>query len=204
VEVVGLLQHAGLLTLDAELQEAVGQFEELKRRCAAMVEGISLEQFNWRPSADRWSIAQNLDHLNREAREQVPVVEGLIERGNRERIVGEGPFRHPWFGNWYIGFLEPPYKVKVPTLQRFVPPSSLTFEAVVPECMAWHDRFIDVAYKANGLHLSQLKAKLTYLALGMPSLSLGQWLRYLAAHERRHLWQIERVVLGAEAFPRPY
>lgn len=86
-------------------------------------------------------------------------------------------------------------------MQRFVPPSSLTLEAVVPELIAWHDRFIDMAHKANGLHLSRLKAKLTYLDHGMPSLSLGQWLRYLAAHERRHLWQIERIVLGAAAFP---
>ncbi|MDB4894126.1 MAG: hypothetical protein JWN15_388, partial [Firmicutes bacterium] len=47
---MGILQHEGSLSLDAELQEAVRQFAELKRRCAAMVEGISLEQFNWRPS----------------------------------------------------------------------------------------------------------------------------------------------------------
>lgn len=199
---MGMLQDAGSPNLESELQETVRQFEALQRRCATMLDGISMEQFNWRPSADRWSIAQNLDHLNREAHEQAPVVEGLIERGNRERLFGQGPFRHPWFGNWYIGFLEPPYKVKVPTLQRFVPPSSLTLEAVVPELIAWHDRFIDMAHKANGLHLSRLKAKLTYLDHGMPSLSLGQWLRYLAAHERRHLWQIERIVLGAAAFPR--
>lgn len=188
--------------MDLELQETVRQFHELKRRFEATTGALSLEQFNWRPATDRWSIAQNLDHLNREAREQAPVVEALIERGHRESLFGEGPFRHPWFGNWYIGFLEPPYKVKVPTLQRFVPPSTLTFEEVVPEFMEWHDRFIAIAHQANGLHLSRLRAKLTYLNHGMPKLSLGQWLRYLAAHERRHLWQMERFVLGAPDFPR--
>jgi hypothetical protein len=196
-----MLQDAGLQTLEPELQETVRQYQELARRFESLVEGLSLEQFNWRPSPDRWSIAQNFDHLNREAREQVPVVAALIKRGRREQVIGQGPFRHPWFGSWYIGFLEPPYKVKIPTLQRFVPPSALTFEAVVPELMGWHDRFIDLAAQANGLQLSRLKAKLTYLNDGMPSLSLGQWLRYLAAHERRHLWQIEQIVLGAPAYP---
>jgi hypothetical protein len=196
-----MLQEAGLPTLERELQETVRQFQELKRRCESMLETLSLEQFNWRPSPDRWSIAQNFNHLNREAREQGPVVEALLQRGRREQVIGQGPFRHPWFGNWYIGFLEPPYKVKIPTLQRFVPPSDLTFEAVVPELMGWHDRFIELTYYAHGLHLSRLKAKLTYLNRGMPSLSLGQWLRYFAAHERRHLWQIEQIVLGAPAYP---
>jgi hypothetical protein len=56
--------------------------------------------------------------------------------------------------------------------------------------------------RANGLAPSRLNAKLTYIDHGMPSLSLGQWRRYLADHERRHLWQIERVVSGAETFPR--
>lgn len=188
--------------LNAELAGAVRQYEEIDRRITAMLEGLSLQQFNWRPAADRWSIAQNLDHLNREARELFPIAQALVERGHREQVMAQGPIHHPWFGEWFISFTAPPYKVKIKTVARFVPPSSLTFAEVIPELREWHARLIDLTYRANGLDLARLKAKLSYYRYGMPSLSLGQWLRYIGVHELRHLWQMEQYVLGAATFPR--
>lgn len=105
---MGMLQDAGSPNLESELQETVRQFEALQRRCATMLDGISMEQFNWRPSADRWSIAQNLDHLNREAREQAPVVEGLIERGIGNVSSVRVPSGTPGSGTGTSGFWSPP------------------------------------------------------------------------------------------------
>jgi hypothetical protein len=189
-------------TLHTELRESVRQYQEIKRRVETIRDGLSPEQFNWRPAGDRWSIAQNLDHLNREARVQVPVVEQMIERGRRERVWGQGPFRHSWFGDRFVAFLEPPYKVKVPAMGQFTPPSSLVAEEVAAEFMRWQDRLIDISFQAHGLHLARLTAKIPYLSRGLPALSLGQWLRYIAAHARRHLWQMEHLVLNAANFPR--
>jgi hypothetical protein len=58
-----------------------------------------------------------------------------------------------------------------------------------------------VVEAANGLHLSKLRAPLTFLRYWNPSLSLIEWLLYIAAHERRHLWQIENI-LSHPDFPR--
>jgi hypothetical protein len=101
-----------------------------------------------------------------------------------------------------VAFLEPPYKVKVPAMGQFTPPSSLVAEEVAAEFMRWQDRLIDISFQAHGLHLARLTAKIPYLSRGLPALSLGQWLRYIAAHARRHLWQMEHLVLNAANFPR--
>lgn len=185
----------------AELAECTRQYLEIKRRVSELVGGISPAAFNWRPHPAKWSIGQNLEHLNREGREQIPVVERLVERGLAEGIIARPPYRHSWFGEWYIGALEPPYRAKVKTMARFEPPPELQIEPIVSEFMAQQDRLLTCIRQAEGLDLGRLRSALTYLKWGNPSLTLGQWMRYIAAHERRHLWYIETFVRASPGFP---
>lgn len=185
----------------AELDESARQYLDIKRRVSELVGGMGLAAFNWRPHPAKWSIGQNLDHLNREGREQIPVIEGLVERGLAEGVTGRPPYRHHWFGEWYIGILEPPYRAKIKTMPRFEPPPDLQIEPIVSEFMAQQDRLLACVRGAEGLDLGRLRGALTYFKWGNPSLSLGQWLRYIAAHERRHLWYIETFVRANPDFP---
>jgi hypothetical protein len=190
------------LELQPELMDCLKQNQEIMTRVEHMLTGMTLEQFNWRPIPGRWSIAQNINHLNLEYREQIPVVEKLIKTGKQNNTTGVSNYRHGWFGNFYCWFLEPPYRAKVPTLDRFKPPADLSFEDCVPEFMKHKQHVFELIVEANGLHLAKLKAPVTYLKRGNWSLSLGQWLRFFAIHERRHLWQIEQFVLGDVNFPK--
>jgi hypothetical protein len=191
-------------TLHPELQECIKQNQETKERIKLMLSDLTLEQFNWSPTPGRWTIAQNIHHLSLECREQLPLVERLIEKGWEQQIFGSGTFRHPWFGNFYCRFLEPPYRSKIPTLKRFTAPPHMEFDEVVPEFMRHKAKIFELIQSANGLHLSKLRARVTYSKVKSTNwtLSLGQWLKFFAIHERRHLWQIEQFVQGDSHYPK--
>jgi hypothetical protein len=177
-------------------------FLDVRERFEQILAGMTLEQFNWRPNSGRWSVGQNVDHLNRGLSEQFPIVERLVERGRSENTYSPGPYRHGWFGQFFIWFIEPPYKVKITAVPQYVPPSQLTFDAVVPEFMALKARVLALIDHANGLDLGRLRAPLSIRRGLNLSLSLGQWLHFLVAHERRHLWQMEQLLFPHPDFPR--
>ncbi|CAN5592093.1 hypothetical protein BH24GEM3_BH24GEM3_04480 [soil metagenome] len=188
-----------------ELLDCRRQHEEIRQRVEALLEGMTLEQFNYSPAPGRWTVAQNIEHLSLEGEEQVEIIQGMINQGTARHIHGEGPFRYRGrvrWANWYLRFLEPPYRTKIPTLDRYTAPPQLTFEAVVPRFMHIKQRFLEQIEQANGLDLARLTAPLPYLKGWNPSLALGQWFLYAAVHERRHLWQIQNFVLNSPGYPR--
>ncbi len=178
------------------------QHAEVRDRYEQLLTGLTLEQFNFCPTPGRWTIAQNIEHLNLEGEEQVEIIERILERGKRKGVSGEGPFHYSAWGTWYLRFLEPPYRTKLPTFKRYTPPPQLTFEEVLPRFRAIKQRVLEQIEEANGLDLARLRAQLPYMPVWNPSLSLGQWFPYIAVHERRHLWQIETFVLSDPKFPR--
>lgn len=187
-----------------ELLDCRRQHEEIRTRFERLLDGMSLEHFNYSPAAGRWTVAQNIEHLSLEGEEQVEIIQGMINEGTARHIHGKGPFRYGGrvrWANWYLRFLEPPYKTRIPTLERYTPPPRLTFEAVVPRFMRIKERVLEQIGEANGLDLARLQAPLPYLKGWNPSLALGQWLCYVAVHERRHLWQIGNI-LASPGYPR--
>jgi hypothetical protein len=180
-------------TLHPHLQNFRRQHEEVGEQYRQLLEGMTPEQFNFCPAPGRWTIGQNIEHLSLEGEEQVVIIERILERGRAQGVYGEGPFRYSRWGNGYIRFLEPPYRIKIPTLPRYTAAPRLELDAVAPRFFAIKQQVLRLIDEANGLDLARLTAPLPYLKGWNPSLALGQWFPYIAVHERRHLWQIENI-----------
>jgi hypothetical protein len=189
-------------TLHPQLRDYREQHEAIRARVARLLDGITPEQFNHVPAPGRWTVGQNLEHLSLEAFEQIAIIRRLINRGRMNGIEGDGPYYYGAWGEWYIAFTEPPYRVKVPTLARYTPAPRLEIAPVASRFFALKAQLLELIDAANGLDLARLSAPLPYLSGWNPSLALGQWFAYTAAHERRHLWQIEQVMTAA-GYPAP-
>ena len=63
---------SGPMALTPECDAFREEFEALAATAAALVEPLSDEQFTWQPTADSWSVALCIDHLNATAREYLP------------------------------------------------------------------------------------------------------------------------------------
>ena len=188
-------------TLHPRLEDCRHQHERIRERVRALVDDLTLEQFNWRPAPGRWTVAQNIAHMTAVGRDGLDVIDDLIRRGRRDGVTGSGPFRRSWLGQWFLRAVEPPYRIKAGTSSAdHIPPPDLSFDDVLPDFTSMKDRAIERIEAADGLDLGRLKAKGDFCPRWVPSLTLEQWLLYLVAHERRHLWQV-KTIMDDPGFP---
>lgn len=178
--------------LSGELGDYRRQFEAIKTEARELTRGLSDAQFNWRPAPGSWSIAECLAHLNLTGQVYLPRLERSMRAARTQGLTGEGPFRHGWFGNFFVRRLEPPvkrFKVKAPKIVAPLPEHLLA--VVLPAFISLQDQFVKKLHEARGLDLARVKINSPFSSL--IKFSLGQVFALLAAHERRHLWQARQV-----------
>ena len=186
-----------------ELEEFRGQFESLSADAGALVTPLSDAQFTWSPSADVWSIAQCIEHLNVTARAYLPALDEAIATAIRSGVYGTGPFTYNVLGRLMVRSMEPPplFRFKAPAI--FAPPTAAKPQRTRGEIMAgfrgYQVQYIDRLRQANGVDLA--KAKVVSPANRLLHISLGSGFALQIAHERRHLWQARQLLTRPE-FPR--
>jgi hypothetical protein len=97
-----------------------------------------------------------------------------------------------------LNLIEPPPKRRFRAPNAFAPKTGKGLGEAVPEFMTWQDEIQQHLVRAKGLDL--WRTKLWSPAVPLLRFSLGETFAILAAHERRHLWQAERV-REAPGFP---
>jgi hypothetical protein len=96
--------------------------------------------------------------------------------------------------------MEPPARMKMRAPKSFQPPPQRSRHEIMAAFRAYQVQFIDRLRQANGLDLAS--AKVSSPASQWIRLPLGTGFALMTAHERRHLWQAQRVT-AAEGFPAP-
>ncbi len=183
---------AAHLALTPEIDEFRLEFERLSLEADALVSPLSDEEFSRPPAAGGWSVAQCLDHLNASAREYLPKLDESVADAIRRGLYGEGPFNYGWIGRLFVRSMEPPprFRFKAPTVFQPGPPRSR--HDVVAAFRAYQVQYIDRLRQANGLDLS--RARVRSPAAAWLRIPLGSGFALMTAHERRHLFQMRRVI----------
>lgn len=178
--------------LNSELKDYQQQFEAINQDVTRLVDALTLEQFNWRPDASTWSIAECIDHLNQTAAEYQPALRQAIEKGWAKNKVGRGPFKHGFVMRWFKSQMEPPPKNRFKAPKSFLPPKEPKPVSTVRESfLSYQETFEELLEQANGLHLTRVR--MGSPALPLLRMSIGAVFAIMAAHERRHLWQANQV-----------
>lgn len=181
--------------LHPDLEALRQEFAAIRADAERLVEGLTVETFNWRPSPEKWSIAQCVTHLSVVDGKDIPLLEEAMDKARRERVTGEGPYRYGPIAAWFIGKIEPPSKMKAKAPAIYVPPPVQDPGVAMAEFRRLQTRMAELVREANGLDLGRVKVAspvATFLRF-----SLGQRFRLIAAHDRRHLhqaWQVRRAL----------
>jgi len=179
------------------LATSARQFEDTKKDAAELAGALSEQQFNWRPASEKWSIGQCLAHLAT-TDTALPAIDRAIADARTRGWLAPGPFRYGWFTRWMIGSMEPPPKRRMRTFPIFTPPTTvLSRDEVLKSLAASRDRLLERIRAAAGLDLK--RAIVVSPASRLIRIPLGGYLAFLAAHDRRHLWQA-RQVRGTSGF----
>jgi hypothetical protein len=185
-------------SLSPELAELDRQFAAAKAEASELVDGLRESQFNWRPDAHSWSMAECLLHLNMVGDRCVRMLETALADARARRRVADGPFGYGWLGKWIMAHTEPPSKHKYKAPRRFIPAYGQPITAVLPTFRHLQDQLSLQLEQASGLDLAHIKVPAPE---ARPlRFNLQFTFAWIAAHERRHLWQA-RQVRNHAAFP---
>ncbi len=185
-------------SLPPELAELDRQFAAAKADASELVNGLQELQFNWRPSAGSWSMAECLLHLNMVRDRCVHTLETTLADARARGRVGHGPFGYGWLGKWIMAHTEPPSKHKYRAPRAFTPAHGQPITAVLPTFRHLQEQLSRQLEQASGLDLSHIRVPAPEARLLRFNLQLT--FAWIAAHERRHLWQA-RQVRNHAAFP---
>lgn len=171
-----------------ELAGYAGQFHAIVEDAGRLVARLDTAQLLWSPEPGRWSITQCLDHLNVVGERLHPVLNARISEAKERGMLAPGPFRHSMLGNFFIRMVEPPYKLKVPVPIDLVEEAEVKDpEEVIARFLHMKEQMLAMLVRADGLDLGAVTINSPFRR--PLRLSLGQWFGFIAAHDRRHLWQ---------------
>ena len=180
-----------------ELTAMAPELEANARDARTAFAGLTREQLNWKPAADRWSVAQCLEHLIVIESGYLPVFE-RIERGEfRESFVRRLMFPGA-MGRMILKAVGPqapkPYKTS-----KAAQPTTGDLGTDIVDRFEAHNRTL----AGHARRLGERDAG--NLVIGSPVFALASYsvrdaLRILVAHQRRHIQQAQRVMQTA-GFP---
>ena len=190
--VVGYQADPAIARFAAEMLAVRGEF-------LGLIEPLTAQQLNWRPSDGRWSIAECMAHLTAAGQAYIGAIDNAVERGRARGYLGGREYQPGRVGRWLIAQMEPPPRRQMSAPKKIVPQRVESAAALRGAYEAMHHGLTAAVMNAEGVDLSRVKVASPLMPL--LRLPLGTWLGFLAAHERRHLWQA-RQVRQEPGFPR--
>ncbi len=186
-----MLEQAGR-ALSPQLAALKSEFESASQHAQVLVEGLTAEQLKWRVAMQQWSIAECLVHLSLTTQGYLPSLRNALAHAPAVATTPTArPYRMDIMGRLLRWTLEPPPRLRTKTTAPFQPVVTGAPEKVLPEFLRWQTELLAQLKTAQGLALDQIKVaspfnpRVTY--------NLLSCFHILVAHERRHLWQAERV-----------
>ena len=107
--------------MNATLADYAATYRQANDEAEALVAPLTPEQFNWKPDAKSWSVAECLVHLNTA---NAPYAEAIRERIDDGGSAGQPPFQYGWFARMFINSIRPEGKLKMKTAPSMNPKAS--------------------------------------------------------------------------------
>jgi hypothetical protein len=182
--------HTTTLGISAgQLDGLLDQVESATLKATELVAGRSQADLTTSVESASWSVAQCLDHLAQTTRAFVPAISSAM--AGAPRLATDRALRTGALTRLFIRNLEPPYRLRFKVLAPLVPQQH-DFDSAWIGFEESQSQLARTIRSAAGLAIDQVRlespvyARFSYNVYGA--------LRMMAAHERRHLWQIEQIL----------
>ena len=183
--------------LTAKLPALIAAANNIAAETKSTFGRLSPEQLNWKPSAERWSVAQCFDHLLTSNKGYFPTIEGVIA-GVKPTFWQRMPVLPGLAAKLLIKSLDPKSTRKIKAPQKFQPAQSDISASVIDDFV---DQQAKIAEKMKSTeHLDLEKIVITSPVAAAVTYSLMDAYRIIVVHEQRHFQQAKRVTEEA-AFP---
>ena len=160
------------------------------QRAIAVARPLTVDQLNWRPRPDSWSVGQCLEHLavSNEVycKAIAPAVPGCAQAMVDEITPG-------WFGRWFIrNVIEPsPKTLKNQKAPAKIVPVATVDATILDQFLRSNQQTRELIARAQSFDVNRVRFKNPFVA--WIRFTVGTGLEILARHEDRHLLQAERI-----------
>ena len=151
---------------------------------------LTPSQLNWKPSAERWSVAQCFDHLLTSNKGYLPIIDNVLA-GYRRTFWQSMPVLPGLMGKLLVKSMDPASTRKVKAPKRFQPAQSEITASVINDFVAQQKQIVDKMKSTE--HLDLEKIVITSPVAGVVIYSLMEAYRLIVVHEQRHFQQAKRV-----------
>jgi hypothetical protein len=185
-EPLGKFQEGG--SMHARLAETMDYVEDQRKELLRSFAGVSGDRLSRRAVADKWSVAEIVDHLSMV---EAGIARLIAKRADRAREAGLGEEKST--ESVLTSFDQQRGALERAVLQApatVLPRPNIEIEEAVKGLETSREALRAAVLGANGLALGEIKH--THPLLG--ELDLYQWLIFLGQHEGRHRKQIERTL----------
>jgi hypothetical protein len=179
--------------MNEQLDKLIRNAETIVDEARSSFGGLSATQLNWKPSDERWSIAQCFDHLISSNKGHLPIIEG-VRTGTRKTTFWERlPVLPGLAGKLLIKSLDPASTRKIKAPKRFEPAQSDISANVIDDFAAQQEKIIEGMKATGHLDLEKIVVTSPAVSAGFVTYSLLDAYRIIVVHEQRHFQQAKRV-----------
>lgn len=138
---------------------------------------------------ESWCVAECLDHLTQTTRAFLPAIEAAIAvapklKNNRRLRTGILP-------SLFVRNLNPPYRIRFKVLPQLTP-KALDSATAWESFLHSQSELLEILSSMAGLAIDKVSIKSP--VYGRISYNIYGALRMLAAHQKRHIWQISQIL----------
>jgi hypothetical protein len=177
----------------------VSELERLESAFRERAGSLSPEAWSWRPDAKTWSAGEIVDHLGRTNATYLAALEPALAKLGARPNRRPGPLAPRWAGRIFLTQLEPPPRYRVPAPRKIRPAPRVDPAAAWEAFSRAQRRVIELTRATASLAPASVRFR-NPIAFDLPVFDLATGLLIVAAHERRHLHQLERLRANP-AFP---
>jgi hypothetical protein len=170
----------------SDLETVRSEIAAVNEDATRLFAGLTQEQLVWRPQSGRWSIAENLAHLNLTTQTTIPALEFALRGAREKRLRATGPYDLGVMGSLFVLYLEPPYRMKSKAPAAIRPCLQGPAPETLPQFLRSQELILKCMESAEGLDLA--RARFTSPFASVLRMSVIAAFCTATAHQRRHLW----------------
>lgn len=171
--------------MNHKVQEIVTEIEAVRQSLYDAVAELNQAQMDFKPAPERWSISENLSHLNKVERGlpklYLMLLQKLEEAGWKPETAGS------MLCSLDSSILATEQKFQAP--ERVQPQSGLTKAELLAALQQSRQAILDAVAPAGDYDLSGV----TWPHPALGDINFYQWILFIGKHEKRHLGQINAI-----------
>ena len=174
----------------ADLPAVINAANNVANEARSTFGHLTTSQLNWKPSPERWSVAQCFDHLLSSNKGYLPIIENVLA-GHKPTFWQSMPALPGLMGKLLIKSLDPASTRKMKAPKSFQPAQSDISGSVIDDFVNQQQQIVA---KMNATeHLDLEKIVISSPVTAVVTYSLMDAYRIIVVHEQRHFQQAKRV-----------